>query len=85
LDVTLRALQIKARHKWIKKSFDKNMAFWPEHLPEGNKCPTSIEEAKIIVCPLNLPHVRYHACINDCMIYRGKDVERNTCPVCGAS
>jgi hypothetical protein len=28
LDVTLRALQMKARHKWTDKSFDENMAFW---------------------------------------------------------
>jgi hypothetical protein len=85
LDVMLRALQIKARHKWTDKSFNENMAFWQERLPEGNKCPTSIEEAKKIVCPLDLPHVRYHTCINDCMIYRGEYVERNTCSVCGAS
>jgi hypothetical protein len=85
LDITLRALQMKARHKWTDKSFDENMAFWQERLPEGNKCLTSIEEAKKTVCPLDLPHMRYHACINDCMIYRGEDAERNTCPVCGAS
>jgi hypothetical protein len=28
LDITLRALQMKARHQWTDKSFDKNMAFW---------------------------------------------------------
>jgi hypothetical protein len=76
---------MKARHKLTDKSFDENMAFWQERLPEGNKCPTSIEEAKKIMCPLDLPHVRYHACINDCIIYRGEDAERNTCPMCGAS
>jgi hypothetical protein len=27
LDITLRALQMKARHKWTNKSFDENMAF----------------------------------------------------------
>jgi hypothetical protein len=74
-----------ARHKWTDKSFDENMAFWKKRLTEGIKCPTSIEEAKKIVCPLDLPHMRYHACINDCMIYQGEDVERNKCPVCGAS
>ena len=38
-----------------------------------------------IVCPLDLPHVRYHVCINDCIIYRGEDAEKTTCPVCGVS
>jgi hypothetical protein len=36
LDITLRALLMKARHKWTDKSFDKNMAFWQELLPKGN-------------------------------------------------
>src|SRR3954464_8102097 len=48
-------------------------------------CPTSIEDSKKIVCPLDLPHVRYHVCINDCIIYRGEDAEKTTCPVCGVS
>jgi hypothetical protein len=59
----LRALHMQARHKWTDKSFNENMAFWQERLPKGNKCPTSIEEAKKIVCPLDLLHVRYHACM----------------------
>ena len=63
--------------------FDEHMEFWSDRLPEGNTLPTSIEEAKKVVCPLDLPHVRYHACINDCIIYRGEDAERTTCPVCG--
>ena len=28
------------------------------------------------MCPLDLPHVRYHACINDCIIYRKEHAER---------
>ena len=83
LKVTLEAMEMKARHKWTDASFDESMEFWHDRLPKGNTCPTSIEEAKKIVCPLDLPHVRYHACINDCIIYRGEDAERTTCPVCG--
>ena len=75
-------MEMKARHKWTDASFDESMEFWHDRLPKGNTCPTSIEEAKKIVCPLDLPHVRYHACINDCIIYRGEDAERTTCPVC---
>jgi len=48
-------------------------------------CPTSIVEAKKIVCPLDLPHIRYHACINDCTIYRNEHVEETSCHVCNAS
>src|SRR3954463_6762081 len=34
---------------------------------------------------LDLPHVKYHVCINDCMIYRGEDEDKTTCSVCGVS
>jgi hypothetical protein len=54
-------------------------------LPAGNKCPTSVEEAKKIVYPLDLPHIRYHTCINDCIIYRKEHAEKMSCPVCNAS
>jgi len=83
LSITLKALEMKARHKWTDVSFDDNIGFWRDRLPTGNTCPTTVEEAKKIVCPLDLPHVKYHACINDCIIYRGEDTDRTTCPVCG--
>jgi len=83
LQVTLDALEMKSGNKWTDASFNKNMQFFHERLPEGNTLPTSIEEAKKVVCPLDLPHVKYHACINDCAIYRGEYEDRTTCPVCG--
>ena len=82
LNVMLKTLQMKTKHGWTDASYDESMAFWHDRLPKGNKCPTSIEEAKKVVCPLDLPHVRYHACINDCIIYRGEDTDRAICPVC---
>src|SRR3954462_14629258 len=85
LNVTLGAMEMKAKHKWTDESFDDNMAFWHDRLPKGNTCPTSIAEAKKVLCPLDLPHVKYHVCINDCMIYRGEDEDKTTCSVCGVS
>ena len=83
LHVTLDALEMKAQNKWTDVSFSENMQFWHDRLPEGNTLPSSIEEAKKVVCPLDLPHDKYHACINDCVIYRGEYKDRTTCPVCG--
>ena len=83
LSVTLKALEMKAEHKWTHVSFNANMEFWHDCLPNGNTLPTSIEEAKKIMCPLDLPHVKYHTCINDCTLYRNEYVERTTCLVCG--
>jgi hypothetical protein len=62
LNVTLKALEMKAEHKWTDVSFNANMEFWHNHLSKGNTLPRSIEDAKKIVCPLDLLHVKYHAC-----------------------
>ena len=85
LKVTLMALEMKVKHKMTNACFDENMSFWHERLPKGNKCPTSFEEAKKIVCPLDLPHVKYHVCMNNCIIYRDEHAESTICPVCGVT
>ena len=57
----------------------------PTYGPKGNTCPKSCDEAKKVVCPFDLPHEKYHVCINDCYIYRKEDADRTTCPVCKAA
>jgi hypothetical protein len=61
LHVTLDYLLMKMHNKWTDSSFSKNLKFWHDSLPEGNILPSSIEEAKKVVCPLDLPHKKYHA------------------------
>jgi hypothetical protein len=58
LSVTLECLEMKAEHKWTDSSFSDNMKSWHARLPKDNTLPTSIDEAKKIVCPLDLPHVK---------------------------
>jgi len=60
LSVTLECLEMKAEHKWTDSSFSDNMKSWHARLPKDNTLPTSIDEAKKVVCPLDLPHVKYH-------------------------
>ncbi|KAK1610835.1 hypothetical protein QYE76_034508 [Lolium multiflorum] len=55
LHVTLDYLQMKTQNKWTDSSFSKNLKFWHDRLPEGNTLPSSTEEAKKVVCPLDLP------------------------------
>ena len=74
---------MREENRWTDVSFIKHLKFWYDHLPERNTLPSSIEEAKKVVCPLDLPYERYHASINDCAIYRGVFKDRTTCPVCG--
>ena len=75
---------MKARYKWSDVSVDASLQYWQIKLPKENTCPKSCDEAKKIVCPLDLPHTRYHACINDYIIYRNEHVDKTKFPVCGA-
>ena len=65
LSFTRQLLKTEAKNKWTDTSLDEHLKYLKNVLPAGNLCPTSFDEAKKIVCPLDLPHVRYHACIND--------------------
>ena len=86
LSFTLELLKTKTKTKWTNKSLDEHLKLLHNKcLPAGNLCPTSVEEAKKIVCPFDLPHIRYHTCINDCIIYRREHAEKTSCPVCNAS
>ena len=53
--------------------------------PKHNELPESTYEAKKTLCPLGLDVQKIHACINDCILYRGKEYENlDKCPVCNA-
>ena len=53
-------------------------------LPKDNELPSTMYEAKQLVCPLGLEVQKIHACPNDCILYRGDYENLNACPVCGA-
>ena len=67
------------------KGFEKLLKIIKKMLPRDNVLPPSTYEAKKVVCPLGLEVQKIHACINDCILYRGEKYENlNACPVCGA-
>ena len=84
LKFALEVLKLKAEHGWSDTSVDDLLGLMKKRLPEDNTCPSSLDEAKKIVCPLDLPHTKYHACINDCIIYRKEHADKTKCPVCEA-
>ncbi|KAK1585288.1 hypothetical protein QYE76_018004 [Lolium multiflorum] len=75
---------MKAKHGWTDTSVDDILEYVKDLLPAGNTCPGSLAEAKRITCPLDLPHEKYHACINDCIMYRKEHMDKTKCPVCDA-
>ena len=82
---TLELLQWKAENGLSDKGFENLLKIFKKMLPRDNELPSSTYEAKKIVCPLGLEVQKIHACINDCILYRGEENENfNACPVCGA-
>ena len=82
LHVTLKLLDIKARFKSTDASLDATLEYLHKVLSRGNLLPHGVDEAKKIVCSLDLPHVRYHACINDCILYMNYYENKTECPTC---
>ena len=84
LGSTLELLQWKAENGTSDKGFENLLKILKKMLPKDNELPSSTYEAKKVVCPLGLEVQKIHACINDCILYRGEYENLNACPVCGA-
>jgi hypothetical protein len=86
LGTTLELLKWKAQNGVSDKAFGQLLKIQKKILPNPNELPTTTYKAKQVVCPLGLDIQKIHACLNDCILYRGKDYENlDECPVCKAS
>ena len=56
-----------------------------EVLPPGNKLPGSYCDIMKLVEPFLIQPILFHACPNDCIVFRGSYTDLNTCPTCNAS
>ncbi|XP_078149690.1 uncharacterized protein LOC144545009 [Carex rostrata] len=54
-------------------------------LPDNNELPCTIYKAKKLICPMGLKVEKIHACLNDCVLYRGEYEVMHVCPKCGVS
>src|SRR3954469_2456993 len=84
LGCTLDLLKWKAQEGVGDSSFENLLKMLKNMLPKNNELPASTYEAKKVVCPLGLEVLKIHACINDCILYRGEYENLNECLVCGA-
>ncbi|KAK1661567.1 hypothetical protein QYE76_049726 [Lolium multiflorum] len=85
LGSVLELLKWKAEVGVTDSGFEKLLIILKKLLPRNNELPVSTYEAKKLVCPLGLDVQKIHACINDCILYRGEKYENlNKCPICGA-
>ena len=58
------------------------LGLFEEILPEDNVLPRSMNEAKRIVCPLELEVQKIHACVNESILYHGEYKDLYACPTC---
>ncbi|KAK1678941.1 hypothetical protein QYE76_039789 [Lolium multiflorum] len=84
LGCTLDLLRWKAQEGVADSGFENLLKMLKNMFPKNNELPASTYEAKKVVCPLGLEVLKIHACINDCILYRGEYENLNECPVCTA-
>jgi hypothetical protein len=86
LEANLLLLEMKSRNGLSDKGFDHFLTnLKTKMLPQPNGLPGNTYAAKQMICPLGLEVQKIHACYNDCILYRGKYVECDQCPVCELS
>ncbi|KAK1666562.1 hypothetical protein QYE76_054721 [Lolium multiflorum] len=79
LGCTLDLLKWKAQEGVADSGFENLLKMLKNMFPKNNEFSTY--EAKKVVCPLGLEVLKIHACINDCILYRGEYENLNECPL----
>ena len=85
LSTLVRLFNLKARYSVSDKCFSELLSFLEELLPEGNEIPKSMYEAKKTLSTLGMDYEKYHACPNDCILYRNEWKDSVCCPICEVS
>ena len=85
LSSLVRLYNLKAKHGWSDNSFSKLLSLVSEFLPKENGLPTLMYKAKKAFSTLGMEYTKFHACPNDCMLYRGEFEEVDSYSTCGLS
>ena len=81
LELVLKLHNWKARFGVSDKAFTDLLESVGSFLPKGNVLPPNMYEAKKTLTNLGLEYVKFHACPNDCVLYRGQVLESlDECP-----
>lgn len=73
-------------HNWKSRFGISNSAFTGllenvgSFLPKDHTLPPSSYEAKKTLADLGLEYIKFHACPNDCVLYRGINEQASECP-----
>ena len=85
LSFLVTLFHLKASGGWTNTSFTKLLETLKEAFPKGNKVPLSMYEAKKTLGTLGMKYEKFHACPNDCVLYRHEHENLDECPTCKES
>ena len=77
--------QIKCMHGISNSGLEHILRSFLLVLPDGHCIPTSLEKVRKVVRDLGLDYQKIHACVNNCVLFRGDYAEKDNCPTCGES
>nr|GEU60225.1 RNA-directed DNA polymerase, eukaryota [Tanacetum cinerariifolium] len=76
-------LHLKTTNCWSNKSFSDTLNVLKKALPSPSSVPKNFYEAKKYIQDLGFQGEKIHACVNDCVLYRGWSVKGyNACLIC---
>lgn len=85
LSFMVRLFQLKCMSGWSNQSTGKSLELFSDGFPPGHCIPDTYEKARKVIRDLGLTYIKIHACVNDCVLFRGKFADLDECPICGES
>lgn len=85
LESMLKLHNWKSRFGISDSAFTELLSSVGSLLPKDHVLPVNAYEAKKTLSDLGLEYIKFHACPNDCILYRGVNVDASKCPKCDLS
>jgi len=82
LSAATRMMSIKTDYNLSEDCVDAIAGFVKDILPEDNLSPATYYEIQKLVLGLGLPYQMIDVCIDNCMLYWRRDVDRTSCRFC---
>jgi hypothetical protein len=81
----VRIFQIKCMFGISNNAMEQILHLFCLLLPEGHCVPNTLDKIRKVVRDLGLDYEKIHACVNDCVLFRGVHEKADKCPTCGES
>ena len=81
----VRLFQIKCMFGISNNAMEQIIALFALVLPKGHCLPDTMDKVRKVIRDLGLDYQKIHACYNDCVLFRGKYENLDSCPTCGES